>query len=68
MDALFQIGNGRAIPGLLLVDVVCADTGNRVRLVAVHIDQALEAVLLAAVKEPVDWNDGILVRLEGRIL
>ena len=53
-NAALQIGDGCAVAGLLLVNVVRADAGDGVRLVAVHIDQALEAVLLAAVKEPVD--------------
>ena len=54
INALFQIGDGRPVPGLLFMDIVRADTGNRVRLIAVHVYQALEAVLLPAVKEPVD--------------
>ena len=36
------------------MNVVGTDAGEGVRLVAVHVNKALEAVLLAAVKEPVD--------------
>ncbi len=34
--------------------IIGTDTGNGVRLIAVHIDQCLEAVLFTAVKQPVD--------------
>ena len=39
-----------------------ADAGDGVRLVAVHVDQRLEAVLLAAVEQPV--NGALLVDLQ----
>ena len=54
VDSLLQISDGRAIPGLLLMDIVRADTSDGIRLIAVHVDQALEAVLFAAIEEPVD--------------
>ena len=53
-DAAVEVGDGGAVTGLLLVDIVGAHTGDGVRLVAVHINQSLEAVLFAAVEEPVD--------------
>ena len=34
--------------------IIGADAGNGVRLITVHIDQALEAIFLTAVKQPVD--------------
>ena len=40
---------------LLLVDIADTHAGNGVLVVAVHIDQCLEAVLLSGIKEPVDW-------------
>ena len=43
-----------AITLLLLVNIVGTHTGKEVALITVHIDQCLEAVLLAAVKEPID--------------
>lgn len=49
-----QVGQLGAVPLLLLVDVVSADPGQQVRLVAVEVDKGLEAVLFTAVKEPVD--------------
>ena len=57
----FQIGNGRAITSLLLMHIVGTDTGNGVFSVAMHIDQRFEAVLLAAVKQPV--NGAFLINL-----
>ena len=36
------------------MNIVCADAGDGVWLIAVHVDQALEAVLLSAVKKPID--------------
>ena len=41
------------------MDVIRADAGNRVWLIAVHVDEALEAVLLAGIEEPV--NRALLV-------
>ena len=54
LQALFQLLDGGAVAGLLLVDIVGADAGDGVRLVAVQVNQALEAVFLPAVKLPVD--------------
>ena len=34
--------------------IIGTDAGNGVRLIAVHIDQCLEAILFATVKQPVD--------------
>ena len=48
-----QISNCSAVTSLLFMHIIGTDTGNGVRLIAVHINQALEAVLLAAVKQPV---------------
>ena len=42
------------IDALHLVEIVHAEIADGVRRVAVEIDQRLEAVLLAAVKQPVD--------------
>ena len=53
-QARFDAGDGRAVAALLLVQVVRADAGDGVRGVAVHVDERLEAVLFAAVKQPVD--------------
>ena len=52
--AAFQVGDGGAVAALLLVDIVGADAGDGVRLIAVQIDERLEAVFLAAVKKPID--------------
>ena len=41
--------------------IVGTDTGNGVRLIAVHIDQRLEAVLFSTVKQPV--NRAFLINL-----
>ena len=43
-----------AVTLLLLVDIVRTHPGKKVALIPVHINECLEAVLLAAVKEPVD--------------
>ena len=53
-DGVREVGELGAITLLLLMNVVGAHPGKKVTLVAVHIDQSLEAVLLAAVEEPVD--------------
>ena len=66
-NTAFQFVDSGAVTGLQLMDVVRADAGDGVRLVAVHVDQALEAVLLAAVEEPVDRSllvDLQMVRIE----
>ena len=51
----------RAIAVLLRVHVVRANASEKIGLVAMHVDNRLEAVLLARVKEPVDGT--LLVRL-----
>ncbi len=43
-----------AVAFLLLVHIVGAQTRHQVALVAVHVDEGLEAVLFAAVKQPVN--------------
>ena len=43
-----------AVTLLLFVDIVRTHPGKEVALIPVHINECLEAVLLAAVKEPVD--------------
>ena len=53
-NPLFQISNGCTITSLLFMHIIGTDTGNGVRLIAVHINQSLKAVLLATVKQPVD--------------
>lgn len=53
-DAGLQVGNGVAVAGLLFMYIVGADAGDGVRRIAVHIDERLESVLLAAVEEPID--------------
>lgn len=52
-NALLQIGNGGAVAALLLIHIVGVDTSDGVRLVAVHINQALEVVFLAGIEQPV---------------
>ena len=49
-----EVGELGAVTPLLLMDIVSTHPGKEVALIPVHIDQCLEAVLLAAVKEPVD--------------
>lgn len=51
--ALLQIGDGRAVSPAA-EHIVRADIGNGVRLIAVHIDERLEAALFAAVEQPID--------------
>ena len=53
-NALFEVSHCRAVTGLQFVDIIGADAGDGVPTVAVEVNQALEAVLLAAVEEPVD--------------
>ena len=50
----FQTFDGSTVARLLLVDIIGADARNGIRLVAVQVDQALEAIFLTAVKQPVD--------------
>ena len=52
-NALLQIGNGGAVAALLLIHIVGMDTSDGARLVAVHINQALEVVFLAGIEQPV---------------
>ena len=52
-NALLQIGNGGAVAALLLIHIVGVDTSDGVRLVAVHINQALEVVFLVGIEQPV---------------
>ena len=54
LQGVGQVGELGAIALLLLVDIVGAHPGQQVPLVAVEVDEGLEAVFLAAVKEPVD--------------
>ena len=59
------VGNLRqlgAVALLLLVDVVGAQPREQVALIAVHIDESLEAVLLSAVEKPV--NRAFLIGFE----
>ena len=49
-----QVGELGAVALLLLMDIVGAHPGQQIPLVAVEVDEGLEAVFLAAVKEPVD--------------
>ena len=51
---LFQLFFRRIIPRLLLVNIIGTDARNGIRLVAVQVNQALEANFLTAVKQPVD--------------
>ena len=53
-DGVREVSELGAVALLLLVNIVGTHPGKKVTLVAVHIDQRLEAVLLAAVEEPVD--------------
>ena len=62
LQAILQHGQLGAVALLLLMYVVCADARQQVWLIAVHIDQALEAVLLAGGEEPV--NRPLLVNLQ----
>src|SRR5699024_9332347 len=52
-NTLFQIGNSGTITRLLFMCIIGTDTGNSVRLIAVHINQSLKTILLATVKQPV---------------
>ena len=53
-DAMPQVRDGGAVTRLLFMHIVGAHTGDGVWGVAVHIDERLESVFLAAVKQPVD--------------
>ena len=50
----FQTFDGSTVARLLLVNIIGTDARNGIRLVAVQVDQALEAIFLTAVKQPVD--------------
>lgn len=54
VDALLVGLDARLVELLLLVDVACAHARYRVAVVAVDVDECLEAVLPARVEEPVD--------------
>ena len=62
VQTLLHVGDGGAVAALHLVHIVRADAGDGVRLVAVHVDQRLETVLLATVEQPVDG--ALLVNLQ----
>ena len=49
-----QVGKLGAVALLLFMDIVGAHPGQQIPLIAVKVDESLEAVFLAAVKEPVD--------------
>ena len=55
VDGVTKLGKLGAVTLLLLMHIVGAQTGEKISLIAVHIAQRLETVLLTAVKEPVDW-------------
>ena len=55
VDGITELGKLGAVTLLLFMYIVGAKTGEKIALIAVHIAQRLEAVLFAAVKEPVDW-------------
>ena len=54
VNSITELGKLGAVTLLLLMHIVGAQPGEKIALIAVHIAQCLEAVLLAAVKEPVD--------------
>ena len=54
INGVTELGKLGAVTLLLLMHIVGAQTGEKIALIAVHIAQRLETVLLAAVKEPVD--------------
>ena len=53
-DTVFQIGDCRAESVLLWMDVIGTDTGDGIRLIAVHIEQTFETVLFTGIEQPVD--------------
>ena len=53
-QGLGQVGQLGAVALLLFVDIVGAQAGQQVALVAVQVDQRLETVLFAGVEQPVD--------------
>ena len=50
----FQTFDGSTVARLLLMHIIGTDARNGIRLVAVQVNQALEAIFLTAVKQPVD--------------
>lgn len=54
VDHILHTANLGLVDPLHLVEVVHTEVADGVRRVAVEVDQRLEAVLLAAVKQPVD--------------
>ena len=57
--AVCQVLDGGAVAALQFMYIVGADAGDGVRAVAVQVDQALEAVFLAGIEQPV--NRALLV-------
>ena len=55
VNGVTELGKLSAVISLLFMHIVGTQTSEKVSLVAVHIAQRLETVLLTAVKEPVDW-------------
>ena len=55
VDCIAKLGKLGAVALLLLMHIVGTQTGQQITLVAVHVDERLEAVLFAAVEEPVNW-------------
>src|SRR5699024_10322221 len=60
-NTFFQISHRRAVTALLFMDIVRAYAGNGIRLIAVHINQSFETILLPTVKQPV--NRAFLINL-----
>ena len=54
VNSITELGKLGAVTLLLLMHIIGAQPGEKIALIAVHIAQRLETVLLAAVKEPVD--------------
>ena len=54
VDCVRNVHELGAVTLLLLVNIVSAHPGKKITLIPVHIDERLEAVLFAAVEEPVD--------------
>ena len=62
LDSLFDVCYCGTIASLLFVYVVRSDTRDGIGLITVHIDEALEAILLSAVKLPI--NRAFLINLD----
>ena len=54
VNGVTELGKLGAVTLLLFMHIVGAQPGEKIALIAVHIAQRLETVLLTAVKEPVD--------------